>query len=480
MNKWPHRVQVWTLAAFVAAGFPLTGQAADASPTTAPGAIRASAAGFVHRSDIADALVFDNGDVLYGDLRAIDAGRVQWQRSDAVSTLEFEAAHVTEVLFRQWPASPRVTIPTCRVRLTNEDELEGQFVSMDADHVVLETWYAGRLAIPRPSIQVFLPLPPKGKTVFAGPTGLEGWTVGKVRTPGTKGGEWRYKDGAFYAAEAASIARDIQLPDVASLQFDIVWKGTLYLAVALYTDYLQPVSLASKETEPLFGGFYSLQINSYSVNLLPVTQKDPLRPLGQVMVPNFSRANRSHIEIRVDKPKRLIALLVDGAAVKQWIDPERFVGAGRAVRLVHQGQGSVRLNHLEVTEWDGQFEEPLALSPGGALDQVKLRDGGKVVGNLQAIREGQLAIATVDSTIAIPFSRVKQIELAAGKPAPAPSTSTPDTVRAFFPNGAGVSLNLERWEQGGIVARSAVLGPIRFEPSAFARMVFLTHPTLKN
>ena len=49
--------------------------------------------------------------------------------------------------------------------------------------------------------------------------------------------------------------------------------------MALYTDYLT-VSLAEKDSEPDFGGFYSLQLTSYAVNVLMVKQKEPLQYLA--------------------------------------------------------------------------------------------------------------------------------------------------------------------------------------------------------
>jgi hypothetical protein len=472
MSDGNNRIQALGLATALAGGLWLTSWAAEVG-TGGPAASRSPTGGFVSISSAADLLTFDNGDLLYGALVSIDQRSVRWQRPDAARALEFQADGVTEILFRQGSVAKRVVAPSCRVRLTNDDELEGRLVAMDADTVVLETWYSGPLTIPRSAIQVVLPVPAKGKTLFAGPAGLEGWTMGKVKTVGEKGGEWRYKDGALYAVEAASIARDVQLPDVASLQFDVAWKGMLYLAIALYTDYLQPVSLANREAEPPFGGFYSLQINSYSVNLLPVTQKDPLRPLGQAMVSSFSRGNRSHVEIRADKLKHLIALLVDGLVVRQWIDSEGFVGKGTGIRLVHQGQGSVRLSNLQVSEWDGQFEEPPTLSPGGGLDQVKLRNGDKVEGNLQAIRDGKLAVVTAGVTRDVPLSQVKQIEFAAAKSGQ--SIRAMGNVRAFFGNGGSVSLNLERWDKQGVVGSNPALGSVRFDPAAFTRLVFLSH-----
>src|SRR5262249_15342491 len=160
------------------------------------------------------------------------------------------------------------------------------------------------------------------------------------------------------------------------------------LAIALYTDYYQPINLANKDTEPEFGGFYSLQLNSFSANLLPVKKNDPLRYLGQVSVPAFNQKNTAHVEIRASKTKRTIALLVDGEVVKQWNETEEFVGQGAGVRFVHQGQGKVKLSQLRVSVWDGQFEEKPSAHPDAKQDIAKLRNGDKAGGTLNSIQDG--------------------------------------------------------------------------------------------
>src|SRR5208282_5888179 len=144
----------------------------------------------------------------------------------------------------------------------------------------------------------------RSPAVFDGITGLDGWTraVSAAPAPG-ESGQWTYRDGAFYAVKTASIARDLKLPDVADIQFDLAWKGALNLAVALYTDSLQPIALAQKETGPDFGGFYSLRFTyTVTIGLTPIRKKDPLRSLGDLIVPSLNQRDRLHLDLRVSKP----------------------------------------------------------------------------------------------------------------------------------------------------------------------------------
>src|SRR5580700_3499872 len=134
---------------------------------------------------------------------------------------------------------------------------------------------AGKLRIPRHALQT-LAFNPRSPMLFDGPTSIDGWTQGHAVT-GIIGesGQWTYRNGAFYADKAASIAREVNLPDRSQVQFDLAWKGPLNLAIALYTDSLQPILLVDKEHGPDFGGFYSLRFAStVFITLEPIRKQD--------------------------------------------------------------------------------------------------------------------------------------------------------------------------------------------------------------
>ncbi|HVK59880.1 MAG TPA: hypothetical protein VM735_13930, partial [Candidatus Kapabacteria bacterium] len=288
-----------------------------------------------------DAILFRNGDIILGELHSIDKeSGISWKRPDALNAFQFLPEMVTQLeLGAGKPTEPTPSTNMCWIHLQNGDQLQGDLVSYDGEKVTINTWFAGRLELPKAAVALIVPLGLPKPTLFSGPTGLEGWTMGKVTAQAlVDSGEWVYQNGALYAMKSASIARDLKLPDTASLQFDLEWRGFFHVAVALYSAYLHPINLANKETEPQFGGFYSMQLNPFSANLLPVKQNEPLRYLGQASLQHLAQTNAAHIDIRVSKSKKLIALLVNGILVKQWNDDD-FAGTGTGVRFVHQGQG---------------------------------------------------------------------------------------------------------------------------------------------
>ncbi|MGZ8901115.1 MAG: hypothetical protein ACXW3Z_13560 [Limisphaerales bacterium] len=419
-----------------------------------------------------DAILFRNGDLLFGELQSIDQeSGIRWHRSDALNAFQFAKERVTQVEFAvARPAEATPTTNMCSIQLQNGDQIQGDLVEYDGEKVTLDTWFAGRLVLPKAAISLIVPLGLPKPTLFAGPTGVEGWTMGKV-TAGAlvDSGEWVYQNGAFYALKSASIARDLKLPDSMSMQFDLEWRGFFHVAVALYTSYLQPINLANKETEPQFGGFYSLQLNPFSANLLPVKQAEPLRYLGQASLQQLSQTNSAHIDIRVSKSKKLLALLINGTVVKQWTDDD-FAGTGTGVRFVHQGQGAVKLKNLKVTEWDGLFDEPNLVTPNKTQDMARLKNGDRVIGNVKAIREGKMSIEGAGTVLDVPVTRVKQVELAS---APLESEPTPQTVRAYFHSGQeSLTFDLEKWTTDELTVSSKNFGSAIFKPHAFSRIVF--------
>ena len=419
-----------------------------------------------------DSILFRNGDLLFGKLASIDReSGILWNRSDALNAFNFAPEMVTQLEFatvNRSNAQPSTNL--CSIQLHNGDQIQGDLVSYDGEKVIVDTWFAGRLELPKSAVAMIAPLGLPKPTLFAGPTGLEGWTMGKV-TAGAlvDSGEWVYQNGALYAMKSASIARDLKLPDSASIQFDLEWRGFFHVAVALYTAYLHPINLANKESEPQFGGFYSLQLNPFSANLLPVKQSEPLRYLGQASLQQLAQTNAAHFDIRVSKSKKLLALLINGVLIKQWTD-EEFAGTGTAVRFVHQGQGAVKLTNLKVTEWDGVFEEPLSLTPNKKQDLARLKNGDRMIGNVKGISDGKLSMDTGGTVLDVPLARVKQVELAS---APAEVKSTPQTVRAFFASGLGsLTFDLENWSTNELAGSSANFGAAKFKPNAFSRILF--------
>ncbi len=415
------------------------------------------------------AVLFRNGDALHGNVQSLTPGKeLRWIHPDVAKPIVFRTDNLAQIANR----SPKQEAPTgarpCVAQFTNMDEMSGDLLGLTATNLTMKTWHAGEVVLPRDRVRMIRPIPTHFKTIYAGPTGTNGWTSGDVSIDDA--GVWSYANGAFYATKAASIASIVNLPDKSSLEFEIAWRETFNLAVALYTDYLHPISLSRKENEPDFGGFYSLQINPRTINLLHVTKTQPLRYLGPLAVRAFDNKSKAHIAIRCDKAKRSVSLFVDGQLIKQWIDDRGFGGEGRGIRLVHQGLGSVRLSDLKVRQWDGRFELPPSLPPNSAQDVVLTAAGQRLFGEVLSIGADGVTMRGAQGAVKIPWRDAVHLELAPGKAAKL--TPEPGHVRAWFDARRSVRFKLEKWENGRITGASANFGRLSFDAEAFRQIQF--------
>ena len=418
-----------------------------------------------------DLLRLENGDQLAGRLvSASPDGGIAWRHGSSVPLSRFQYGSVVTIDLEPTERRLQPSWSRSLIRLSNGDQLTGRLEALSETDATFETWYGGVLRLPRDRWQwiVFEDVPEE--PLYSGPEGLEGWTVGDVSMARVQSGDWVYHEEAFYATKAASIARNLDLPDRSQIEFDLHWKGTLNLAFALYTDYLHPVSLANKDTEPDFGGFYSLQLNSYFANVLMVKQGIPLQYLGQVQTPAFAKKRKAHIDIRVNKAADSIALLVDGALIKQWVDKTGFAGEGTGVRMVHQGQGAIRFANFRVLPWNGQFGEAPAVRSTAEEDLVTLRNGDKLIGDVLAVESDRIKMALIGGETEMPLKEVKKIEFAGIADLKPKSITYTNLVSGRFSGVGSIDIDVQSIEADRLKGQSHNFGELDLDLRAFDQL----------
>jgi small nuclear ribonucleoprotein (snRNP)-like protein len=401
-----------------------------------------------------------------GELVALDpkTGLV-WHHPEIQEDLPFPLSETIKVRLGTRPVPPLKLVNPCLVRLANQDELEGDLTGFDGETLLVDTWYAGTLRIPRRRVESVQPIVANPKIVFQGPTSLEGWTLGNAVVPGVQTNAWTYSDGALVSLASGSVARDVKLPDVAAIDFDLAWSTYLYLAIALYADQLQPINLAGKDEAPDFGGFYSLQLNANIADIRTVKKGVPLNSLGLVFVPGMELKTSAHITIRTHKAERAVYLYVDGVLIKQWRDPMETLGPGTCLRFVNQLPNMIKLSNLVVSEWDGRLDVPTNIVNTITNDVVRLLNRDAVAGTVKEIRDGNVSIASNYGPITIPLNRIEQIHFTrAGRDI---FSATSYDIQALFAKRGRLALKIEGWDYGQLVANSPIFGRARFSLAAF-------------
>ena len=416
-------------------------------------------------------LLLCNGDSFPGNLVSIDTSQtVLWKNQDVAEPVAFKLNRISEMDLSP-PAPPaRGTNWPCKVILTQGDVLEGELVSCAPDTLSLQTWYAGQLLLPRRQVQSveFFPST-RDPDLFANP---EDWKQGAAEgVLGADAGRWTWRDGAYYAAKSASIARDLKLPDAAELQFDLAWSGQLYLSLALYADSLQPMLIADKDKMTNFGAFYSMRFQSMYVDVARIKKNEnPIVYLAPVVVPAFSQTNRVHIDVRTRKKSNTLALSVNGQLLQVWNDTNGFVGDGPVVRFVHNVAGMVKVSNLRLAPWDGVLESDQTNLPPADQDILWLTNDSFQSGVIESLADGKVALRGKLGRTDISLERISRIAFAS--PTPAPAAELDGTVHATFAHGGPLAFQLESWTSEGVKLRSPVFGAATFNPNAFRRLVF--------
>jgi hypothetical protein len=415
-----------------------------------------------------DTLEFLNGDALQGAFQSIETGRgLRWRHPAIKQPIEVSLGSLARVkLQRAEPApAPPPAARLCSVRLANRDDLLGELVALDGDKLQLATWFAGTLSIPRAMLAGITTGQTNLTAIYEGPNGLEGWTVSRAGAGFRRGGvqdgpgAWRYTHGAFVSAGTGGIGREFKAGPLVNIEFDLAWRGYLQLALNLFSDTLE-----------MYGGnAYLMQLSQGSLFLQRFSRVGDFGAFGSIEVPALATKNKARVSLRANRDLKTLALVVDGALVKQWTDRSDFPPGGHVV-FNQLGQGYARVSNIRVSAWDGKFDDLGGAPVRAREDLVRLANQDKVAGTVKAIRDGKLNLATAYATLDVPLERVVAIEF--GSESAAPPAPGAGDVRLLFADRGALTLQLERWTPQEVMGRSPAYGPLKLDPAAFSVLQF--------
>lgn len=402
---------------------------------------------------VEDTLSFLNKDQLHGILLGIDPDTgLHWRSPEARATIDFKTSQISQIRLGSHKA-PNTPQSAQLIVLTNGDVLPGNIVSLDDKTLLLDTWYAGHLTIPHSMVRRITPLSNANSPIYEGPAGMDGWVVGRVGASRS----WSFRDGALIGSNYGTVGRDVKLPDLADIQFDVVLRGNNQFSIGIYSDRADN-----------FGNCYVLQLST-GYTELQRNSRTGSTDLGGTQLQNIMRHDKSHIELRASKQKKSIWLLIDGRMVKEWSDPAEFNGDGGSIIFACQLGTVVKVSNIKVSKWDGKFDDSSAAANTND-DCVQLVNGDKVTGLLESIQDGNAKFSSSYAELNIPLERIGQIDLASAHSKQAKAGVS--DVRAFLPEGGVITLQLTQWDQKGCIGSSPNFGKANFSPDAFARILF--------
>jgi hypothetical protein len=418
----------------------------------APAGPQTPAASAAPQRDTLGKALLLNQDQLSGRLISISKeGIIEWSSPSAEGPVLFSRSALQELRLK-----PAETIEKAshRVTLKNGDAIPGTLVSLDGERAVIQTSYAGKLEIPRTALLTAAPFAGSGDVVFEGPGNAEDWSNARNQRA------WKFDEEGMTAYNPGYIGRDLKLPDVAHIEFDLSWRGQLQLMFTMYTDEIENPS----------GNCYSVQLNNNYVYLHRMTRNGSSRSLGQSEIPILSQKTKARIGLKVSKPAKTIVLLIDGKPVQQWSDSAEFAGKGTGMVFYSQIRGFTRISDFRVTPWDGQSSVDSENATAPDTDLISLKNKDKLSGKVNTITEGTVKLESAFAPLEIPLERVTEIRFA--KVTREEDTPKPEDVRVTLPAGGQLTFRVQNWSTESVTAQHPFAGTIQIRPGVFEKVEF--------
>ncbi|MBN1670700.1 MAG: hypothetical protein JXR37_06690 [Kiritimatiellae bacterium] len=401
-------------------------------------------------------LRFLNGDVMHGRLISAEAGKLlNWMNPHAAAPIAFDLRNVAEIVLGGEGDNGAAAATLSRVRLSNGDQLVGEIVEMTAKELVLDTGYAGRITIRRPVMAAIYPNISKTTHVYEGPARAEDWVV---KAPG-QSAQVDFKKKAFYVTgHGATIGRNLDLPDVALIEWELGWRVQPQLYIYLYTDNIRGYNCNA----------YALRMESQRFYLYHQTRQTGTHHLGNAEVEGLIAKGKARIAVMVDRPKKQISLKVDGVLVKQWTDTQDFAGLGRGLMFHARSAGEMRISDIRVSKWDGSLGASPVMEDEAEQDRIRFVNEDRVSGEMKGIRRGKITFETDYAPLTVPLDRVVVVLLKSDGRELARRNA--GDIRAHFRHGGRVTLDMRGLENGVLSGESENFGKADFQLGAFRRL----------
>ena len=306
------------------------------------------------RAIMEEHLLTRKGETFHGKFLGYDPVKgLKWSHPDFLpNVIHFLPNRVSRLNFKMEPLPARAKHHTCQVKLANGDTLAGDLLRMENGKLVLDTWYAGELAINTAHIKSLKPGFSTAKVFFEGPKDAKNWTFGNgqiARLPlgalqnmpaaqqqlfkeraaqAAKKPTWKLANGTFEStSSSATVGREMkETTNRSSTEFDLEWTGSLNLYINFLTDSLTSYSQCNG---------YCLRLTQSYIYLYRYNFNNGAGRGGRVgnnvRVNLASLQGNAHVALKMDAQKKTIALLINGALINKWENPGNFADGGKGL-----------------------------------------------------------------------------------------------------------------------------------------------------
>jgi hypothetical protein len=429
---------------------------------------------------------FANGDTLTGSVAGWDKEGLHWKGAFSADPVLLKPANpnMIDIRFPPRDAPAGAALADSDLLLANGDVLPGAVISLDDKTLLLQTWYAGKLAVPRDLVRRIV----RSAVIYNGPNALEEWSIATTLAHQST---WTCVDGVLNTPGYGAIGRDIKLPPLARIEFDLAFPPgnssttTIHICADRVPDprvsYIFQLSPnGTIDFAKYFRETPNIRIGQ-PVSLHPATPQQEWVAQMMQMNPNARQERgrmepqKIHFEIRIDKHTKSIWLYADGKMLEQYSGLDDIASMGSGLVFSSGAPDSpLSIAKIKVFPWSGGpgFPEDAAAAGG---DELQLLNGDALHGRLESIAGGKVLFTSSGGALQIPLGDIEFIRIAGGEADAAlskTSVDAPGAVRLHFLVRGGVTAEIESWDAKGVTAASPDFGRAVFLPGAFRRVEF--------
>ncbi len=419
-----------------------------------------------------------SGDVFRGTLSIMETnGMAVWQHPLASKLFRIPSSSIVDVQMTPTLPAQGGEQSTAAIELTNGDRIIGRVQLMDAEKLVVQTTAAGTLNVRRPMLTSIAGVTDLGGAAGASGQRLFGW----VRQGATN--TWVYRRGGLEVGQG-TIARNIELPSVFRVDFDMAWQIHPELTLRLFADpdkwnRKQHLIIAIEGQSVQTGVSYTDQTQNIGMNTFGYGSFAP------------TKSRQCHVTILVDNRGGRFDILIDGKSVmrsnafggvadtgplsgsgvvlqgsyRKAILQNQFRNRGNnpagaaafaMARHAQEQPSPTRISGFRLSSWDGQPLDKSANQPPPKLDTIALANGDIATGTIEKIADNQALVKTAHVALNIPIERALNVRLAASKSERARRVN--GDVRVYLVDGSQITMMLESITDSALVGSSENFG----------------------
>lgn len=314
---------------------------------------------------------------LTGSLQAIRKdGVVEWNSPYSKQPLKLLAGRIEQMEFSTSPESSEPS--PIQITLRNGDIIPASIISkLGEAGLVTDTSIAGQLTIPRAALASAQFGITNRKVIYSGFENIRDWTTGKGEPD-----NWKQNGNKLTSTGGSIAARDFEMPENFAIKFELSWDNR---APNYSVGFADPLS-----KNPSKQNLYRFNFDSSGMRIQRQSNgENRARTLAQWQRrPSEFSDKKMRVEIRVDRGKRQIELLINGDSEGVVVDPLGDIPTGSGVSFACRTStgGRQTIGQLSISELHDNRKRHLAEERGDAsVDCLITTDDDRWSGELTSL-----------------------------------------------------------------------------------------------